>query len=290
MLSESSGRSSTIGKPLHRTRFFCTGLRAHSLLPRRAHHSCSWVIVTLPRDTAKHFKAGASAPPAQGKAHVMSSKAAELKAKMAALKERREKCREDNHAAVVEEDRKAKLPTNYEARKRKAQWEQEDEEKRKAAAAAGQDYERVKAREMTGIEAERLEWKKKKKKDKADVGFSDFATAQHRQYLRLTKELKPDMAAYKRSQKEWGDDEADADTLAYGQHDRVTKEGLDALVADIDKQAKKRKNYSRRRAIHQDGDVDFINERNRVFNKKLERFYGKYTQEIKDNLERGTAV
>jgi len=54
--------------------------------------------------------------------------------------------------------------------------------------------------------------------------------------------------------------------------------------------AKKRKNYSRRRAIHQDGDVDFINERNRVFNKKLERFYGKYTQEIKDNLERGTAV
>ena len=28
-----------------------------------------------------------------------------------------EKCREDNHAAVVEEDRKAKLPTNYEVRR-----------------------------------------------------------------------------------------------------------------------------------------------------------------------------
>jgi len=26
------------------------------------------------------------------------------------------------------------------------------------------------------------------------------------------------------------------------------------------------------------------------FNKKLERFYGKYTAEIKQNLERGTAI
>ena len=28
----------------------------------------------------------------------------------------------------------------------------------------------------------------------------------------------------------------------------------------------------------------------RCFNKKLERFYGDYTEEIKQNLERGTAV
>ncbi len=35
---------------------------------------------------------------------------------------------------------------------------------------------------------------------------------------------------------------------------------------------------------------DYINERNMKFNQKLERFYGKYTKEIKDNLERGTAV
>ena len=35
---------------------------------------------------------------------------------------------------------------------------------------------------------------------------------------------------------------------------------------------------------------DYINERNMKFNQKLERFYGQYTKEIKDNLERGTAV
>lgn len=39
-----------------------------------------------------------------------------------------------------------------------------------------------------------------------------------------------------------------------------------------------------------DADIDYINERNMNFNKKLERFYGQHTAEIKQNLERGTAV
>ena len=52
----------------------------------------------------------------------------------------------------------------------------------------------------------------------------------------------------------------------------------------------KRAKYSRRRTHDEDDDIDYINERNMNFNKKLERFYGKYTTEIKQNLERGTAV
>lgn len=39
-----------------------------------------------------------------------------------------------------------------------------------------------------------------------------------------------------------------------------------------------------------EADVDYINERNMKFNKKLERFYGQYTSDIKQNLERGTAI
>jgi pre-mRNA-splicing factor SYF2 len=43
--------------------------------------------------------------------------------------------------------------------------------------------------------------------------------------------------------------------------------------------------------MHNDeADIDYINERNMKFNKKLERFYGQYTSEIKQNLERGTAI
>ena len=52
----------------------------------------------------------------------------------------------------------------------------------------------------------------------------------------------------------------------------------------------KRAAYSRRRRHQDDKDVDSINNRNEHFNRKLERAYGAYTQEIKANLERGTAL
>jgi len=62
------------------------------------------------------------------------------------------------------------------------------------------------------------------------------------------------------------------------------------MAEDVIKQQEKREKYSRRRRHDPDADIDYINERNMKFNKKLERFYGSYTKEIKDNLERGTAV
>lgn len=67
-------------------------------------------------------------------------------------------------------------------------------------------------------------------------------------------------------------------------------EAVERLKQEIDKQVEKRSRFSRRRAFDADSDIDYINEKNRVFNKKLERFYGQYTAEIKQNLERGTAI
>lgn len=37
-------------------------------------------------------------------------------------------------------------------------------------------------------------------------------------------------------------------------------------------------------------DISWINEKNRKFNQKISRFYDKYTKEIRENLERGTAL
>jgi len=53
---------------------------------------------------------------------------------------------------------------------------------------------------------------------------------------------------------------------------------------------KKRETFSRRRAFNEENDVDYINDRNYHFNKKLARAYDDYTQEIRENLERGTAL
>ena len=80
---------------------------------------------------------------------------------------------------------------------------------------------------------------------------------------------------------------ATAHSVVHGVHtDR--KEAIDKMALDVQVQAEKREKFSRRR--RHDADVDYINERNMKFNKKLERFYGDYTKDIKDNLERGTAV
>eukprot|EP01107_Rhizomastix_libera_P008068 TRINITY_DN2313_c0_g2_i1.p1 TRINITY_DN2313_c0_g2~~TRINITY_DN2313_c0_g2_i1.p1 ORF type:complete len:253 (+),score=74.24 TRINITY_DN2313_c0_g2_i1:295-1053(+) len=66
-------------------------------------------------------------------------------------------------------------------------------------------------------------------------------------------------------------------------------EKVDKLVATITKEQKKP--FSRRRPVDEEGkDVTFINERNRKFNEKINRAYDQYTTEIKQNIERGTAL
>lgn len=51
-----------------------------------------------------------------------------------------------------------------------------------------------------------------------------------------------------------------------------------------------RKKFSRRRMYIEEENVGYINEFNRSFNKKLERAYGAQSVEIRQNLERGTAL
>jgi hypothetical protein len=79
--------------------------------------------------------------------------------------------------------------------------------------------------------------------------------------------------------------------LQYGRVGTAISEiGLNRLVADIERTEDDRKKWSRRRATHSGDTVDFINGRNEHFNKKIKRAYDKYTVEIRQNIERGTAL
>ena len=82
-----------------------------------------------------------------------------------------------------------------------------------------------------------------------------------------------------------------ASLLSYGQNnEHVSKEGrerLSAYLAEVD--ANKSKN-SRRRMNRDSTDVDYINSGNETFNKKIKKSFDKYTVEIRQNLERGTAI
>jgi len=104
------------------------------------------------------------------------------------------------------------------------------------------------------------------------------------------KSIKPDFHEYKEQREKLGDEFfPTSNSLIIGTH-YPTKDRIDRLVADVDRQTSKREKWHRRRPFDPEEQIDFINERNARFNRKLERFYGEYTQEIKQNLERGTAV
>lgn len=71
---------------------------------------------------------------------------------------------------------------------------------------------------------------------------------------------------------------------------KVSEENIDLMVKELQEKEAKRKSFSRRCRFHEEKDIDSINDRNEHFNKKIERAFGKYTLEIKNNLERGTAL
>ncbi|KAK7107043.1 pre-mRNA-splicing factor SYF2-like [Littorina saxatilis] len=193
----------------------------------------------------------------------------------------------NNREAAAEEDRK-KRPENWEAKRKRSEWEEEQDRLKKHCQETGEDFNLVKLRDLGADEVER--WERKKAKKNPDVGFADYEQATHRQYQRLTKQMKPDLTQYERQRERMGEEfYATANTL--GLHQRKDPEdNVDKMVTDLEKQIEKRQKYSRRRRFDEEEDVSYINERNMKFNKKLERFYGEYTAEIKQNLERGTAV
>jgi len=217
-------------------------------------------------------------------------KKAQQMARLRNLHLRRNEARKMNQQEVVEEDHRKKLPSNFDARQRRVEWEEEQERIKKECEERGEDYDIAKLRDVGADEVERLERKKKKKNP--DQGFADYEQATFRQYQRLTKQYKPDMKEYKAEKHKMTEEVfyPTADTLGVECVHKDSEQGINRMVEDLEKQIAKRSKYSRRRAFDEDEDIDYINERNMKFNKKLERFYGKYTAGIKQDLERGTAI
>lgn len=219
----------------------------------------------------------------------LAEKQTEWKKRLRELHAKRNEARQQNHKEVVEEDKRNKLPANWESRKRQAEWIIQDEAARKVADEKGEDYERIKLLHIDAMEAERITRKKRNKKN-PDPGFSDYEQAAIRQYNRLVKNIKPNMESYEEAKEKLGPVfYGDKNTILHGLHEDK-KEAIDKMVSDLEKQIAKRDKYSRRRMHNDDADIDYINERNAKFNEKLERFYGEYTRETKLNLERGTAI
>lgn len=94
---------------------------------------------------------------------------------------------------------------------------------------------------------------------------------------------------YNEQKEEYGEEYYNSNPILEGKA-KDSKDAVQRMVDDLEAQADKRKNFSRRRMHNDNADIDYINEKNAKLNKKLERYYGEYTKEIKQNLERGTAI
>lgn len=164
-----------------------------------------------------------------------STKAERMK-RLRELHMKRNEAKKLNLQEVKEEERRATLPANHEARKRRAEWVLEDEEKRSKCAAEGLEYDRIKLLDMQADELERLNKLRARKKN-PDEGFSSYEAATARQYKRLVTNLKVDQKGYEEQKEAIGEEAfyAGRDTLIHGLH-KDKPENIDRMVQDLEKQ------------------------------------------------------
>lgn len=208
---------------------------------------------------------------ASKKASASQKKPSDRLARLKALKSKMRRARKDNQQAVIEETKK----------ERSAQI---------MADAMGGDDGHI----GDGEKKWRQEKEKMKQKELARMGLTEAQA-----YLIETAELVELKDAKNKKGQQARQKEAMMSTLAaeydkkndegyvHGGLGRASKEAVDRMVADLEGGRGKRQ----RRKRQGDGHVvDYVTKKNAKINRDLEQAYGKYTKEIKANLERGTAL
>jgi len=85
--------------------------------------------------------------------------------------------------------------------------------------------------------------------------------------------------------------EGDVDPMSYGgQGFKPSEHAVERMRAELQKRREINSKFSRRRKDVDAEDVTYINDNNKSFNKRIKKAYDRYTVEIRQNLERGTAL
>jgi pre-mRNA-splicing factor SYF2 len=267
------------------------------------------------------------APPPAVEAHPEAAASSGRAARFAALRERHKASRKSNLDSTRTEARNASInPAQLHSLNRKRDVAQHKLLKTEIEGS-GEDFERKRAWDWTIEESEKWDERLAEKKARREgVAFQDYSREAGKVYDRQIREMEKgaeDRKGEYEKEKEEAIEKAvrsggleivetesgeliavdkdgsylstDITTSANGGFGKKpTKDAVDRLVADIKKaeevRLKKRKERGRADPMDENGDVTYINEKNKQFNMKLARFYDKYTQEIRDSFERGTAI
>jgi peptidyl-prolyl isomerase G (cyclophilin G) len=182
-----------------------------------------------------------------------------------------------NMKAVQEENKKSQDP-EWERKKIKEEYKNLKQEQTQKMIESGIPEDKLYT--LNSINKCEIKSQKMLKKNKNEAfGWDVFNTdTLYRAYKKRLKNMPMDKSLY--------EDQMNNPGKAI----EITEQRKHLLNADLEAQKQKRKVFSRRRAFYEEQDVNYINERNMNFNKKLQRFFGKEAAEIKANLERGTAL
>ncbi|CAA3030588.1 Hypothetical predicted protein [Olea europaea subsp. europaea] len=132
---------------------------------------------------------------------------------------------------------------------------------------------------------------KKWEKEPAPAGWDVFnQRTLYNAYKKRTKNIDVDLEGYSKMKESDPEFYREASSLQYGKAPKISEEKIDKMVKELKDKEEKARSFSRRRKYREEKDIDSINDRNEHFNKKIERAFGKYTLEIKNNLERGTTL
>ena len=182
-----------------------------------------------------------------------------------------------NRKEVMAEHERRQDPS-FEKRKKRMQSEKAYESKISDLAAAGIPESKMHLVE-TAAAASRKYSKKRKKEQRAD-GVGD---AQLKAYKKRIAKLPKASSGGGRVQ-------LSVNEMAYGADNKVDPKAVERLVSELKEKKAANEKWSRRRQKYEGDDITSINQRNERFNKKLSRELGEYTAEIRQNLERGTAL
>ncbi|CAH0494059.1 unnamed protein product [Peronospora farinosa] len=181
---------------------------------------------------------------------------------------------------AAEHDR---VKNNNNKMKKEEKYKKREEKKLMATSGKAHLYETAEVAEIKSKKAG------KKEKRKAAFGWDVFnQDSLYKGYKKRLVSL-PTSKETAASVASTGED-ALGDELAYGKDDKVEEENVERMAQELEERIKSRKKFSRRRQHYEGEDVDYINGQNRSFNRKASQAFNKYTVEIRQNLERGTAL
>lgn len=213
----------------------------------------------------------------------------EREKKLRELRMRMNQCRVKNSKEVVEEQKRHADP---EYARRQAEQKHREKMAKEDGDEDGKQPNKgdlPEGKQHLGDTIEKCELKeaKKKRKNPDAFGWDVFnQDSLQRAHEKRLKTMEFDQEAYDRQKEALGGDTS----MSAGFGFTASEDQKAKLQQAMDKSAEQKAKFSRRRMHVADEDVNYINEQNRHFNKKMERFFGEYTHETRQNLERGTAL